>query len=203
MFNLFFPFTVFAAEPDPGGGVTSGIPSPSEWLPFLGARFFGTLPYGGTGFLTDKVIPFVISVLLFAVIVASLIFLLVGGIKWITSGGDKEGTAKAKGTVTYAIVGLVLGLLSFLILNFVTGLISGGPPPKTCADRISDCIAQKCGGNNQSSCALTCYSVCTATGQECYIVRSQCYQHRGCLDPALTPPQQISCMNDCDRYCTP
>lgn len=67
----------------------------------------------------SSVIQFAVSVLLFAAIVLSLIFLILGGLKWILSQGDKKNLEEAKKTVTYAIVGLLLVLLSFFIINFI------------------------------------------------------------------------------------
>ncbi|OGG17825.1 hypothetical protein A2721_02270 [Candidatus Gottesmanbacteria bacterium RIFCSPHIGHO2_01_FULL_47_48] len=98
-----------------------GIPLPSSWLGSVGA---GLLPTGDIDFVTGKVVPFVINILLFLTIILSLIFLLLGGISWSTSGGDKEGLAKAKATVTYAVIGLVLGVGSFIILK-VLGYLLG------------------------------------------------------------------------------
>ena len=102
---------------------TVPIKSPKDWLsqidtgigargPILGANF-------GINFFTNNVANFVVSLALFILFTASLIFLIIGGIKWITSGGDKEGTVKAKNTVTYAIIGLALGLLSFVFVNIL------------------------------------------------------------------------------------
>lgn len=47
------------------------------------------------------------------------ILLLVGGFKYITSGGDPKAAEGAKKTLTYAIGGLVLILLSYLILVLI------------------------------------------------------------------------------------
>lgn len=52
------------------------------------------------------------------------IMLITGGIKYITSGGDPKATEGAKNTITYAIGGLVLILLSYLIL-VILGSITG------------------------------------------------------------------------------
>lgn len=67
----------------------------------------------------------VASVLNIVFIAAGLlagIFILIGGIKYTLSGGDSAGLKSAKETITYAIVGLVIVLLAFGIVNFVTGL---------------------------------------------------------------------------------
>lgn len=57
--------------------------------------------------------------LIFAGIVA-LILIIVAGIKFITSGGDSKQAEGARKTLTYAIIGLVLVLLSFGILKFIS-----------------------------------------------------------------------------------
>jgi hypothetical protein len=56
-------------------------------------------------------------------IVASLIFLLYAGVLWITSQGDKAKLDRARRTITYAIVGLIIILLSFTIVRIVGFLL--------------------------------------------------------------------------------
>ncbi|MBP6882610.1 MAG: hypothetical protein KBC15_03610 [Candidatus Levybacteria bacterium] len=60
----------------------------------------------------------VISAITFAALLA-LIFLIWGGFKWITSGGDKAKVEAARNTIIAAIVGLILALLSYVILSTV------------------------------------------------------------------------------------
>jgi hypothetical protein len=47
------------------------------------------------------------------------VLLLTGGFKYITSGGDPKAVEGAKKTLTYAIIGLVVILVSFLILVLI------------------------------------------------------------------------------------
>jgi hypothetical protein len=57
-----------------------------------------------------------------AFIVASLIalaFLIYGGIRWITSGGDKSAVESARNIIVAALVGLVITFLAYLIITFV------------------------------------------------------------------------------------
>ena len=57
--------------------------------------------------------------------VVLLLMLIMGGFGYITSGGDKEKAAKAKNTLTYAILGLVVILGAWLIIRLIeefTGL---------------------------------------------------------------------------------
>lgn len=50
-------------------------------------------------------------------IVVTIIFVVWAGIKWITSGGDKQKVASARASLTWAIVGIVLVLIAILIVN--------------------------------------------------------------------------------------
>lgn len=56
---------------------------------------------------------------LFAGIVA-VILIIYSGIKFILSGGDPKQVEGARKTMTYAIIGFVLILLSFAILNLIS-----------------------------------------------------------------------------------
>lgn len=73
--------------------------------------------------LADITLPEMISAIIrFALIAAAIIaffFLVVGGIKWITSGGDKEGTANAQKTITAALVGLVIVFAAWAIMQLL------------------------------------------------------------------------------------
>jgi hypothetical protein len=63
------------------------------------------------------------GVLLFAGIVA-LFMIIISGIRMILSGGDSKNVEAAKKSLTYSIIGLIIILLSFFIVNvfaYVTG----------------------------------------------------------------------------------
>lgn len=65
----------------------------------------------------------IIIILLIVAIIISLIFLIYGGIKWIISGGDKTAVESARNHIIAAIVGLIIALLAFFIVQFVLGLL--------------------------------------------------------------------------------
>ncbi len=48
------------------------------------------------------------------------VMLLVGGINYLTAGGDPEKAKKAQGTLTWAITGFVLLIASWFILNLIS-----------------------------------------------------------------------------------
>ncbi len=66
------------------------------------------------------------DIMLFAVGILSVIMLIVGGMHYVISGGKKESVASAKNTILYAIVGLIVALLSYAIVNFVVNVLMGG-----------------------------------------------------------------------------
>ena len=51
--------------------------------------------------------------------IAVLLMLIAGGFKYLTAGGDPEKTESARKTITYAIAGLALIILSWFILQFI------------------------------------------------------------------------------------
>jgi len=58
-----------------------------------------------------------VTIIIIIAIVLSLFFLIWGGIRWITSGGDKAKVESARGTIIAAIIGLVIAFLAFFILS--------------------------------------------------------------------------------------
>lgn len=69
-----------------------------------------------------QVLGFVVTVAFIIAILTALLFLIWGGIKWITSGGDKTGVEAARNTIIAAIIGLIVVFLAFFILNLILGL---------------------------------------------------------------------------------
>lgn len=57
-----------------------------------------------------------------ATAVVVLFMLIIGSIRYILSGGDKQKVDQAKKTITYAIIGIALVFLSFVILRVVSSI---------------------------------------------------------------------------------
>lgn len=70
----------------------------------------------------SKIVSNGITILFVIATIASLFFLIFGGIKWITSGGDKAKLEESRNMLVAAAVGLAVTFLSFFILNFVLQL---------------------------------------------------------------------------------
>jgi hypothetical protein len=60
-----------------------------------------------------------VSLIFVIAVVAALLYLVYGGFKWLTSGGDKSAVAAAREHIIAAIIGLVIIFLSYFILNIV------------------------------------------------------------------------------------
>lgn len=69
------------------------------------------------GITLNDMISAGVTVILIVAAIISFIFLIIGGIRWITSAGDKEGAAKAQSTITAALIGLVIVFAAFAIIN--------------------------------------------------------------------------------------
>ena len=63
----------------------------------------------------------IVNVMLYLLGAIAVIMIIVGGIMYTTSGGDAGNVKKAKDTILYSVVGLVVAILAFTIINFVVG----------------------------------------------------------------------------------
>lgn len=87
-------------------------------------------PYRGKGQPADlfngvnAVIPRFINILLFAVGVLAIFMIIYGGIRYVLSGGDSGRVKDAKNTILYAIVGLVVAILGYAIVNWIFQTLS-------------------------------------------------------------------------------
>ena len=71
------------------------------------------------------------NTLLFVIGALSVVMIIVGGIRYVISGGKEVNVTKAKNTILYAIIGLVVALLAYAMINFVLetlipGMNNGG-----------------------------------------------------------------------------
>lgn len=66
-----------------------------------------------------EVVTNIINVLLFIVGAASVIMLIVGGIRYIMSQGDQAAIGAAKNTILYAIIGVIVAIIAYAVVNWV------------------------------------------------------------------------------------
>ncbi len=78
----------------------------------------GGIPQGGQD-TAQRIIQIGVALLLVVAILFGLVYLIFGGIQWITSRGDKQQLEQAKLKITYAVIGLIIALGGFSIVIFV------------------------------------------------------------------------------------
>lgn len=92
--------------------------------------FFGAFPPGlwdginRNSLGLDDIVKLIVNLIHIALAiagVAAVIFIIIGGIKYITSAGSPDGTKSAKNTLTNAVLGLVISAGAYLIVTFIIG----------------------------------------------------------------------------------
>ena len=68
----------------------------------------------------------IVNWLLRLVSVIALIVLIIGGFRYLTSGGNEKAMESAKNIITWAVVGLIIILCSAIIINVIISIL-GGP----------------------------------------------------------------------------
>lgn len=79
------------------------------------------------GVTLNQGIKNIINVLLYVIGSVAVIMIVVGGLRYVLSGGDSSSTKGAKDTILYAVVGLVVAIFAYAIVNFVITAFT--PPP--------------------------------------------------------------------------
>lgn len=73
-----------------------------------------TTLFGATGIFTT-----ISNVMLFIVGAISVIMVIIGGLRYVISGGNTSNVTAAKNTILYAVVGLIIAIMAYAIINFV------------------------------------------------------------------------------------
>ncbi len=68
-----------------------------------------------------NMIQTVINIMLYVLGTISVIMIVIGGVRFTTSNGDPASTKTARMTIIYSVVGLVVAILSYAIVNLVVG----------------------------------------------------------------------------------
>jgi Type IV secretion system pilin len=111
---LVVPFLVRAQSTVSNGLQTSGLQS-----------IFGTSGLNGSQSLSDLIVNVIRLMLLFAGAIA-VVFVIIGGYQYIASGGNEETAEKGKKTLINAIIGVVVIVLAYAIINVIVNLVGSG-----------------------------------------------------------------------------
>ena len=66
-----------------------------------------------------SIISFLVAFIIVVAFLAALLFIVIGAIQWITSGGDKQRVADARNHIISAVIGLIIIALTFVIVNVI------------------------------------------------------------------------------------
>ena len=97
-----------------------GVGQVSITNPVLSENLLAILAGENPGLVFLQLLLHNLIILIF--VIAALVFFfmfILGGIQWMTSGGDKAATESARGKITAALIGLVIVFLVYAILNLM------------------------------------------------------------------------------------
>ena len=77
------------------------------------------------------VIQGILSAIIGAGALVAVVYIVIGGVQYMTSNGDAGKVEKGKKTILYALIGLAICALAFAIVNWAIGTINGPAAPAT------------------------------------------------------------------------
>ena len=70
----------------------------------------------------------IVTVLIAAAGILAFIFVIISGIKIVTSGGDSKKLGSAQSTLVYAIIGLLVAILALVTVNLLQRFLGSSVP---------------------------------------------------------------------------
>jgi len=103
--------TIHAADIPLGSGITGTGP------------FQAVLDRGATQTQLGTLLSNLITTITVVGSLAFVVYFTIGGLKWITAGGDKAKVAEAQTQMTQAAIGLIVIVVSFFIIGIVGAVL--------------------------------------------------------------------------------
>ncbi len=187
-------FHILAVEApiDTGGGNTDSLEAGNV----IGRIFPPFSGMSGSISLT-RYILMLFNVSLYIGLIAALMYIVYGGVKWVTAGGDPKALDSARGTIMHAIIGVLLLSLGLVISQAVGQFVSPA------LDETNSKAIYICGyGNRKEQCdmegippsecykAITCHQVYSRVSNEKFSNIKMSYPDQYCTEPT-----------QCDRGC--
>jgi Type IV secretion system pilin len=112
-------------------GVLSVVLAPATMASGNVAMQMGVNAARGTGqpaelFGTTGIFTTITNTLLFVIGALSVVMIIIGGLRYVISGGNATTVSAAKNTILYAIIGLIVAFLAYAVVNFVLGSLTDG-----------------------------------------------------------------------------
>lgn len=70
--------------------------------------------FGPNSFFTS-----IVNAFIYVIGAVAVLMIVIGGFRYVVSGGDQGSITSAKNTILYAVIGLVVAILAYTIVNFV------------------------------------------------------------------------------------
>ena len=104
-------------------GVMTVLPVASSYVGASPAsQIRGGVNQAGGGGETSNLgsrIKTIVNILLYILGAIAVVMIVIGGIRYTTSNGDSGSIKSAKDTILYAVIGLIVAILAYSIVNFV------------------------------------------------------------------------------------
>lgn len=68
-----------------------------------------------------NIIGIIVNTLLFLVAAVSVVMIIIAGVYYTTSNGDASLVKKAKDTLLYSVIGLIVAIMAYAIVNYIIG----------------------------------------------------------------------------------
>lgn len=78
----------------------------------------------GNGKTLQQNIRRVVNIILFLLGAIAVLMIILGGVRYVLSNGEASQVTAAKNTILYAVIGLVVAILAYAIVNFVVTQIT-------------------------------------------------------------------------------
>ena len=121
-FFLALCLTAIFAVPFLALGQTDGV---SGGLNQISSAFGNTSQIGTARTLPQLILAIIRLMLMIAGMIA-VVFVIVGGYMYVTSAGNSEQAEKGKNTLVNAIIGIIVIVLSYVIINVIVNFVSSG-----------------------------------------------------------------------------
>jgi hypothetical protein len=79
---------------------------------------------GGTKlFGPGSIFQSIANTLIFVIGAVAVLMVIIGGLRYVLSGGDSAGVKSAKDTILYALIGVIVAALAYALVQFVIGKV--------------------------------------------------------------------------------
>ena len=93
----------------------------------------------------------VVNIMFFIVGVMAVIMIIWGGIRYVLSAGNSAALTSAKNTIMYAVIGLIVAILAYTIVNFVINTVSGNGGSSSSNSSNSNSSSKNSNSSNKSN----------------------------------------------------